>query len=198
MRRYLYLLSALGLLLVSATSASAAPAPAPSTATDTFYGVSTTPAGTSPVTINANDITVRASDGAYGIGYTYSANGTAFGQVPGTFGYAEHGYLYFKNLADPTTAVGSRFVSGVFTLQPRAGGKPIVIADTNPGAYTSGIQTVLLKHADDVSRVARGLVTSGGALSYGYFTFTNQFGTDTGYATPDFHQFIIEIAFAKP
>ena len=44
----------------------------------------------------------------------------------------------------------------------------------------------------------RTLFGHGGPLTYGYFTFTNQRGTFTGYATPDFTHFVIEITFDLP
>src|SRR5919197_6744739 len=134
--------------LISASAlATTASAAGPRTATDWFVGTATTGSTQgSPVQINPTDVTVRA-DGAMGLGYTYRASGFASGQVPGPFTYEEHGYLYFKNPSDPTTMVGSRFSSGVFTLKPASGGAAIQIADTAPEAYTSGVQTVVRKLA---------------------------------------------------
>ena len=38
---------------------------------------------------------------------------------------------------------------------------------------------------------------NGGTLTYGWFTFTNKYGTFTGYSTPDSRQFAIEIEFDR-
>jgi hypothetical protein len=142
-------------------------------------------------------VTVRA-DGATGLGYTYQASGFASGQAPGAFTYEEHGYLYFTNPSDPTTMVGSGFSGGVFTLKPTSGGAPIRIADTAPQAYTSGVRTVVLKVAPQLRKTANTLLGTAGPLTYGYFTFTNAHGTYTGYATPDFTRFAIQITFDLP
>lgn len=168
---------ALGALLLMAAAPVAAASPTPST--DLFIGKAVIPAGqSSPVLPDPRDISMRA-DGAIGIGYHYAATGEAAGQVPGAFHYDEHGYLYFKNPADPTTMVGSRFVSGVFTLTRATGGVPIQIAGTSPASYISGIRPLGFSSK----------------ASYGYFTFTDPFGTFTGYATTDFTRFVIEITF---
>src|SRR5258708_39851485 len=92
-------ISMLMLLAIGITTALAAPA----TATDYFQGTATTGRGqASPVDVNPTDVTVRA-DGAIGLGYTYRATGEAFGEMPGSFTYEEHGYLYFTNPANPAT-----------------------------------------------------------------------------------------------
>jgi hypothetical protein len=180
-------------LLVGVASPAAAATPA--TATDWFTGVAVVPTGqASPVVVNPRDVT-RRSDGAVGLGYTYSATGRAMGTAPGSFTYQEKGYLYFTNPSNPSTMVGSRFTSGVFTLAPGAGKPNVRIADTAPEHYTSGIQTVATKINPRVTGNLNGLIGPGGELTYGYFTFTNQHGTSTGYATPDFTRFIIQISF---
>jgi hypothetical protein len=184
-------LGALCLFSVLATTAAAAPR----TATDVFAGAAVTPAGqTSPIQVDPRDLTVR-TDGAVGLGYTYQASGLATGQLPGSFTYEEHGYLYFANPADPTSLVGSRFVSGVFSLDPGRGRTPVRIADTAPEAYTSGIQTAVGKLDARLRKTLAGLLGKSGPLTYGYFTFTNPHGTYTGYATPDFSHFAIQITF---
>jgi len=182
-------LAALCLFSVLAASAAAAPR----TATDWFVGH--TPAGqASPIQIDPTDVTFRA-DAAVGIGYAYRATGEAAGQVPGSFTYEEHGYLYFANPSDPTSMVGSKFTSGVFTLQPVGNSGPIKIADTSPETYRSGIQTLIGKLNPQTQRVVGQLLGTSGALTFGYFTFTNAEGTFIGYATPDFTRFAIQITF---
>jgi hypothetical protein len=120
--------AAVVLLFLIASPAAAAQ----QTATDWFVGTAIIPAGqSSPVQIDLSDVVVRP-DGAIGIGYRYQAAGQASGQVAGMFGYHERGYLFFTNPADPSTLVGSRFTSGVFSLAPTRGGAPIQIADTAP------------------------------------------------------------------
>ena len=173
-------------------------AAAPETTTDWFVGTSIVPTGqNSPILVDPSDVVVRA-DGAIGLGYRYQAAGQASGPIIGTFEYHEHGYLFFMNPADPTTLVGTRFTSGIFTLQPTRGRAPILIADTAPDRYTSGIQTVAAKISPVVSRTLRTLLGHAGPLTYGYFTFTNEHGTFTGFATPDFTRFAIQIAFNLP
>jgi hypothetical protein len=195
-----------GRLIASATAAAVAllfliaspAAAAPQTATDWFVGTAVlAPGQGSPVQIDPSDVNVRP-DGAIGIGYRYQAQGQASGQVAGRFGYVEHGYLFFTNPADPSTLVGSRFTSGVFTLAPSKGGAPIQIADTAPDQYTSGIQTVAEKIQPVATKGLRELFGHTGPLTYGYFTFTNAHGTFRGYATPDFTRFAIQIAFDLP
>jgi hypothetical protein len=67
-----------------------------------------------------------------------------------------------------------------------------------PDRYTSGIQTVAEKASPAVSKSLRNLFGHTDPLTYGYFTFTNERGTFTGYATPDFTRFAIQIAFDLP
>ena len=183
--------AALAALSAIATTAAASP----QTATDWFVGKAVVPPGqVSPVQINPTDITVRA-DGAFGIGYSYQANGSAGGQISGSFTYAEHGYLYFKDPRDPSTMVGSKYGGGIFTLTPRNGGAAIQIVDTSPESYTSGIATLDAKLTEHARKALGGLVPASGPLSYGYFTFTNAHGTFKGFATPDFVKFIIRVTF---
>src|SRR4030095_16312361 len=102
-----------------------------------FYGTATSGAGQPmPINISPADIAFR-SDGAVGIGYSYTARGDARGngQASGWFTYEEHGYLYFRNPADPTTYMGSQYVSGMFTLWLKKGGAPVVILDNNTADY---------------------------------------------------------------
>jgi hypothetical protein len=190
--------AALGALFLFSAIATTAAAATPQTATDAFIGaVVTAPGQTSPISVDPTNMTVRA-DGAIGFGYIYQAKGQAYGQVPGSFTYQEHGYLYFTNPRDPSTMVGSRFASGAFSLTPAKGGPRIQIADTSPQTYTSGIQTVVTKMVTKVRTDLGGLFGTAGQLTYGYFTFTNPYGTYTGYATPDFMHFYIQIKFALP
>jgi hypothetical protein len=151
-----------------------------------------------PITVNPADMAFRA-DGAIGIGYIYTAAGEAHGKADGRFVYEEHGYLYFMNPADPTTYRGSQFKSGVFTLTLKKGGV-VVITDTDPTAYASGVKTVTLPSkgiAKELHKVMgkNSPYLSNGSLTYGWFTFTDNYGTFTGYATPDFRQFLIQIKF---
>ena len=184
------------LCLMSAITATAAAAPR--TATDWFAGAAVTPPGqTSPVQIDPRDVTIRP-DGAIGLGYTYRASGQASGQLPGPFTYEEHGYLYFTNPSDPTTMVGSRFSSGVFSLVPARLGSTVQIADTAPDSYTAGVRTILGKLPGPTRQDLSVPAGKPGPLTYGYFTFTNAHGTFTGYATPDFRQFAIQITFDLP
>jgi hypothetical protein len=184
----------LGILLLLAAMVSPAAADQ-QIATDWFAGDAVVPAGrTSPVQVDPHDVSVRA-DGAIGFGYTYRAGGKAFGSLPGSFTYLEHGYIYFTNPADPSTMVGSRFVSGVFTLAPDGSQASVQIADTAPQLYTSGIQTVMTQLGPRAHLQQLGLLGEAGSLTYGYFTFTNNHGTFTGYATPDFLHFAIRITF---
>jgi hypothetical protein len=156
------------------------------------------PAGqTSPVQVDPTDISVRA-DGAVGLGYRYVARGSAVGQVAGVFVYREHGYLYFADPRDPSTMVGSRFVSGVFSVTDAKSGKIIDVADTSPDAYTSGIRTSPAGFGELLSKNLHSLLSASGPLTYGYFTFTDDQGTFTGYATPDFTRFTIRIRFSLP
>lgn len=208
--RLTLLAGALALLPASAAAipqvvSAAAIAPSPAV-TDTFTGTATTGVGQPlPVDINPSDVVVRSSDGAIGLGYTYAADGKASGRLPGRFVYSEHGYLFFTNPADPTTYAGSSFTSGTFTLTPANGGAPVVITDTDPAAYTHGVATVpvadagkLLGQVARLRSFRRDLQPKKGVLTYGYFTFTDAFGTFTGIATPDFRKFTIEITFAAP
>jgi hypothetical protein len=94
--------------------------------------------------------------------------------------------------------VGSRFVSGVFKLSAQHHATPVVIADTAPANYTSGIQTLVGRLGPQASRVVGALGGRPGPLTYGYFTFTDSEGTFTGYATPDFTRFAIQITFPVP
>jgi hypothetical protein len=184
----------MGALLVLSALVSPAAA-AQQSARDWFAGTAVVPPGqASPVQVDPHDITVRA-DGAIGIGYTYRAAGQAMGELPGTFSYLEHGYLFFKDPTNPKTMVGSKFVSGVFTLTPEEGGALIHIADTAPEKYTSGIQTVVDKLGPRATKELGKVLGQTGPLTYGWFTFTNEYGTFTGYATPDFTRFIIPITF---
>src|SRR5947209_4481217 len=106
--------------------------------TDTFTASATSGNGQSqPIVVDPTTLTLR-SDGAVGLGYTYTAAGTADGDIPGTVSYEEHGWLYFANPADPTSYAGSSFTSGVFTLTSRKakpGDAPIQIADRDPAGY---------------------------------------------------------------
>ena len=184
-------LSAASLFMLLAASAFAAP----ETATDWFIGTALIPAGqTSPVSVDPGTLSVRA-DGAVGLGYSYRATGRASGQVPGAFTYEEHGFLFFRNPADATTMVGSQFSSGVFRLVPARSARTLEIADTAPAKYSSGVQTAFTKLPPQVQKIVGGLPGRTGALSYGYFTFTNPYGTFTGHATPDFANFAIQITF---
>jgi hypothetical protein len=179
------------MLLVLAAGPAAA---APDSAKDWFTGTAVVPPGGSPVQVDPHDVVIGAG-GAVGFGYRYQANGAASGQLDGTFQYQEHGYLFFSNPSDPSTLVGSRFESGVFTLTPnRADRKPVKVADTAPDKYTSGIKNVADKVRPQVTKNL-GILGHDGPLTYGYFTFTNTHGTFTGYATPDFMHFIIQIEF---
>ncbi|MCL5959134.1 MAG: hypothetical protein M1358_07395 [Chloroflexi bacterium] len=161
------LLAILGVLILAMlplTVDAAGPRPA----TDVFYGTATTGVGQPmPVDINPADVTLR-SDGAIGLGYVYRANGKANGAVPGNFSYEEHGYLYFYNPADPTTFAGSTFVSGIFTLDPhRRGLGNVVIADTNPAAYTHGISVLEPKSAKGLLSNIPKVLAKHGVLSPG-------------------------------
>jgi hypothetical protein len=194
----LKLVSTICALSLFATISASTAFAAPPTATDWFTGTATVAAGqTSPVQIDPTDMNMRA-DGAVGLGYLYRASGRATGQVPGSFTYEEHGYLYFRNPSDPGSMVGSRFVSGTFKLTSEHRATPVVIADTAPENYTSGIQTLVGKLGPQASRAVGMLTGRPGPLTYGYFTFTNSEGTFTGYATPDFTHFVIQITFPSP
>lgn len=189
-------IAAVGATLLLGAMVSAAAA-APSTATDAFNGTAVLPPGqTSPIAINPLDVSLR-DDGAIGLGYTYRAIGQASGPVPGSFTYEEHGYLYFRNPTDPATLVGSRYSSAAFSLSPARGARTLVIADTAPERYTSGVQTLIGKLGPKAARVTGGLTGRPGPLTYGYFTFTDAEGTFTGYATPDFTRFAISITFSR-
>jgi hypothetical protein len=188
------------MLAVGSTSALAAPA----TATDYFQGTATTGYGqASPVDVNPADISVRA-DGAIGLGYTYRATGEAFGELPGSFTYEEHGYLYFTNPANPATFAGSHYAGAAFTLRVKNSGHVITIADKNPAAYRSGtasVPTTQLRPAalTALKKIAGSEFSSvlgKHGITYGYFTFTSDQGTFTGVATPDFRQFLIRVAFS--
>ena len=167
-----------------------------------FVGTATTGVGQPmPIVINPADITFRA-DGAIGIGYYYQAAGEASGKAAGRFIYEERGYLYFRNPADPTSYAGSAYVHGAFTLTLKKGGV-VVINDTNPSAYNSGVNTVtapkgFAKVLTDVMGNNYGQLMKGGALTYGYFTFSDNYGTFIGYGTPDFRQFAIQLRFDCP
>src|SRR2546426_388240 len=83
-------------------------------ATDVFVGTATTNTpGLGPIVIVGN----CSSPTGYGLAYLYGAAGTATGDVAGSFTYEEHGCL-FINTATGQLA-GSRFDSGVFTLDPK-------------------------------------------------------------------------------
>jgi hypothetical protein len=192
------LLAGLGAVCLMMSIGGAAAAAAPQYATDWFVGTAAVATGqTSPVTIEPTNVSVRA-DGAIGLGYKYVANGKASGQLPGSFAYEEHGYLYFRNPTDPNSLVGSRFVSGVFKLSPANTAATIAIADTAPQNYKSGVQTLLDKLPSQTQKKLDQLAGLPGPLTFGYFTFTNPSGTFTGYATPDFVHFAIGITFETP
>jgi hypothetical protein len=187
------------LLAVFATSALAS-----DVATDLFEATATTGKGSPmPIDISPSNVAMRA-DGAVGLGYTYKATGVATGDVPGPFTYEEHGYLFFRNPSDPTTFAGSRYDGGVFTLHPADDGDaPITIADTNPTRYQSGVRTVTLPHVDPLLASYRGQVFTllgltpvGNSIRYGYFTFTDAFGTFFGVSTPDSRHFLLRLKFA--
>jgi hypothetical protein len=172
-----------------------------------FAGSATSgpPAPNMPINMNPADMAVR-SDGAVGISYTYAATGEAHGGrdgASGRFQYEERGYLYFRNPADPTSYMGSQFKSAVFTLTLKKGGV-VSIVDTNPAAYASGVKTISLADSKGIAKELHKLFgrnspyIQGGALTYGWFTFTNAHGTHTGYATPDFRQFLIHLTFDCP
>lgn len=200
MKRFATLGVALLLLLGIAGTASAE---GEVTVTSTFCGVASTGAGQAmPVDTNRADIAIRG-DGAVGYGYVYRADGNATGQSSGNFVYEERGYLYFTNPADPATFVGRQFVSGVFTLSPNGGGTPVTIADTNPQGYSYGTGTLepgpgrgALGRANSLLRQG-GDFSNDGELIYGYFTFTNEHGTFTGYSTPDSRKFLITIEYDR-
>ncbi len=167
----------------------------------TFSGTAVTGVGSPlPVDIEPWNIRMR-SDGAVGFGYKYLARGEAKGQVDGTFSYEEHGYLFFMNPADPMTYVGSTYVGGWFTLTPRKG-NIVVIADTNPAAYTSGVITASQNPPKGImktlSRIPGSTAVKKGDLVYGTFSFTDNYGTFTGYSTPDFRYFVIQLNFDCP
>lgn len=187
-------LSAACLFVLMTASALAAP----STVTDTFTGSASIPTGqASPVLVDPSTLTVRA-DGAIGVGYSYKATGYASGQLPGAFSYEEHGFLFFRNFADPTSMVGSQFSTGVFRLVSARGGDTITIVDTAPEHYSSGVQSGVRKLPPHAHSILGGRGAGTGALTYGYFTFTNPYGTFTGYATQDFANFAIQITFGAP
>lgn len=103
---------------------------------------------------------------------------------------------------DPSTFAGSAFVSGVFTLTPHQPGPTVTIADTNPAVYSHGIGLRSTSANGTLGNITRVINQNGGAQQgrddlYGWFTFTNQYGTFTGYATPDFRSFQIEIQFDR-
>jgi len=163
-----------------------------------FAGTAVTGVGSPlPIDFEPWNIQIRG-DGAVGIGYTYRALGEAKGEVDGSFSYEEHGYLFFMNPANPATFVGSTYVAGWFNLTPRRG-NPVVIADTNPAAYTSGAVTApvtlprgILK---TLVKIPSSPINNKGELVYGTFTFTDNYGTFTGYSTPDSRYFAIQIKF---
>lgn len=156
-----------------------------------------------PVDIDPTNVAVRA-DGAIGLGYTYKAAGQASGDVPGSFTYEEHGYLFFSNPADPTTYVGGRYDSGVLTLQPQNqnGQPPLVVADTNPAAYQASQRTAPVPQLDTLLRSygnnvlsQLGLTPVAGSVHYGSFTFTDAYGTFWGVSTPDSRHFLLHASF---
>jgi len=167
-----------------------------------FTGTAITGVGAPmPIVINPTDITIRG-DGAIGIGYIYQAAGDTSGKAAGHFVYDERGYLYFRNPADPTSFVGAQYTAGWFTLTLRKGGV-VVIRDTSPGAYNSGVNTITApkgfsKALSGVTGKGYGQLLQGGPLTYGYFTFSDNYGTFIGYSTPDWRQFAIEVKFDCP
>ncbi|MGH2457785.1 MAG: hypothetical protein ACRDIY_02835 [Chloroflexota bacterium] len=174
------------------------------TATDLFVGSATTGAGQpTPVDVDPADVIARA-DGAIGLGYVYRAIGTARGRLPGDFSYEERGYLFFVNPSDPTTFAGSSLVSAAFTLTPSHHLPVVRIINTDPGAYRSGVETVKVSQVPPgtrrtlghLSAETRALRPRDGSITYGYFTFTDDHGTFTGYSTPDSRQFAIRITFS--
>ena len=196
------ILAALALLMAVAMGASPARA-GEETATDVFLCAATTGAGQPlPVDINPADVTMR-SDGATGLGYTFQATGHAMGSLPGAFTYEEHGYLFFTDPSNPASFVGSSYRSATFTLTPEGAGFPIQIMDTNPSAYTNDTLTTALADLSpqaqqllgDLIGPQTGLMPADGSITYRSFTFTDELGTFSGYATPDSRNFAIEISF---
>jgi len=173
------------------------------TATDVFRGTATTGVGQPfPVDVDVNPSHwVVRGDGAIGLPYTYLADGTAEGSLPGTFVFEEHGYIYFMNPADPATFAGNSLTSALITLRPRRPGAPVAIAIPYTfGGGTGAVSAVPHGAMRSLSQVIgkSGVLPKGGDLTYGLFQFTDALGTFTGYATPDFRRFAIEITFSVP
>lgn len=173
--------------------------------TAVFTGSATTGQGQAyPIEIDTNDVTTRA-DGAVGFAYTYGAAGQVSGDVAGHFTYKEEGRIYFMNPSDPTTMVGSDLYSSEFSVLPSDPSKHVfTIYDTCSSCYDHGHETSGLSTLPTWARdfAVRSLVSGSSSdlasnpeLDYGYFTFTDSYGTFTGYATPNFSQFAIELEF---
>jgi hypothetical protein len=171
-------------------------------ATDTFVAQATTGAGQAmPVEIDPTSKPVSGPNGSIGLAYIFKASGEAFGSVPGTLTYVEHGYLYFMNPLNPATYVGSEYSDATFTVTARGTARTVKVVDTNPAAYSHGTNSVALPKGGHGASDAYGAglkklgLLNGNNVTYGYFGFTTNYGTFTGYATPDFRNFTIRVKF---
>jgi len=185
------------------TSASADP-----TMTAVFTGVATTGHGSPfPIDVSPTDVVMR-EDGAVGLAYTFGAAGQVSGDVAGHFTYKEQGRIYFMDPADPSTLAGSELHSAVFSVLPSTLNDPVfTIEDTCGECYENGQKQAQLSTLPPWARdfAVKSLLQSESVapandpvLNYGYFTFTNEEGTFTGYATPAFKEFVIQVQFDDP
>lgn len=175
--------------------------------TAVFTGTATTGQGQPfPIEIDATDVLVR-DDGAIGFAYTYGAAGQVSGNdLQGHFTYKEQGRIYFMDPTNPATLAGSDLASAEFSVLPANSDMPIfTVSDTcGTECYENGQKQGTLSTLPAWARdfaVGSLLAGEGGApntdptLHYGYFTFTNEHDTFTGYATPDFSAFAIQLKF---
>jgi hypothetical protein len=185
------------------TSASADP-----TLTAVFTGTATTGYGQPfPIEVDSTDVVVR-DDGAVGLAYTYGAAGQVAGEVAGHFTYTEEGRIYFMDPSDPTTLAGSELFMAEFSVLPSNPNEDIFkITDTcGTECYENGRKQGTLSSLPTWARdfAIKSLLhpdasapSTDPSLTYGYFTFTNEYGTFTGYATPSFTGFSIQVDFDK-
>ncbi len=198
MRHVIVLIAVLLLALAGVTTVSAAEK---ETATDLFLGKSDIPSvgGALPAVVDSDPSHwLYDRTGAVGMPYTYTASGRATGTLPGSFTYQEDGIVYLST-SDFKTVVDNQYVSAVFELKPYHSGPKVRIEDTNPAAYEYGVDTsvsVSSLSEDTLKLLSQiGLTPQDDKVTYGYFTFTDKYGTFKGYATPDFTKFIIGITF---
>ena len=138
----LSLLATLALVMGLATSLGAVSAER-ETATNVFHGRATTGTGALPLPVEIRGLR-QLPDGTFRVDYYYRAEGTATGDLAGTFVYNEHGYIIVRDPTDPQTMIANVLIHQEIVLDPSRPGPLVTIIDTDPTAYQFGSATVKL------------------------------------------------------